>query len=96
MKVQPLGDNVVVKMVDNNHGIRGGIILPTKEKPQYAEVIAVARHDFTCQSESSIIKPGDKVIVDKYSGVEIKLNESEYIVVKMKDVLCVIESEGND
>ena len=94
MKLTPLADRVVVKLVEAEETTKGGIILTAKaqEKPQVAEVIAVGPggmvdgHDVVMT-----VKPGDKVITSKYSGTEVKLNKEEYIIVRQSDILAIVE-----
>ena len=94
MNLKPLADRVVVKMVEVEETTKSGIILTAsaKEKPQVAEVIAVgpgAEKDGKLVPMS--VKPGDKVITGKYSGTEIKIDGTEYIIVSQNDILAVVE-----
>ena len=90
MKLTPLADRVVLKMTEPEETTKGGIILSAaaKEKPQVAEVVAVGpgKADVTMG-----VKVGDKVLISKYSGTEVKLDGAEYTIVKMEDVLAVVE-----
>ena len=90
MAIKPLQDRVVVKMTEAEETTTGGIILSAaaKEKPQVAEVVAVGpgKADVTMG-----VKVGDKVLISKYSGTEVKLDGAEYTIVKMEDVLAVVE-----
>ena len=90
MKLQPLADRVVIKMVEAEETTKSGIILTgsAKEKPQIAEVIAVGpgRKDNKMQ-----VKAGDKVITSKFSGTEVKIEGEEYIIVKENDILAIVE-----
>lgn len=90
MAIKPLQDRVVVKMTEAEETTKGGIILSAaaKEKPQLAEVVAVGpgKADVTMG-----VKVGDKVLISKYSGTEVKLDGAEYTIVKMEDVLAVVE-----
>jgi len=90
MAIKPLQDRVVVKMTEAEETTKGGIILSAaaKEKPQVAEVVAVGpgKADVTMG-----VKVGDKVLLSKYSGTEVKLDGAEYTIVKMEDVLAVVE-----
>ena len=90
MKLQPLADRVVIKMVEAEETTKSGIILTgsAKEKPQIAEVIAVGPglKDKTMQ-----VKTGDKVITSKFSGTEVKIEGEEYIIVKENDILAIVE-----
>lgn len=90
MAIKPLQDRVVVKMTEAEETTKGGIILSAaaKEKPQVAEVVAVGpgKADVTMG-----VKVGDKVLISKYSGTEVKLDGAEYTIVNMEDVLAVVE-----
>mgnify|MGYP000171749542 CR=1 FL=1 len=85
MKLVPLGDRVVLKQLVAEETTKSGIVLPgqAKEKPQQAEVDG---KEVTMQ-----VKAGDKVIYSKYSGTEVKLEDTEYIVVKQGDILAIVE-----
>ncbi len=94
MKLKPLADRVVVKMTEAEETTKSGIILTAsaKEKPQVAEVLAVgpgATKDGQLVPMS--VKVGDKVITSKYSGTEIKLDGTEYIIVSESDILAIVE-----
>ena len=95
MKIKPLSDNVVVKMVEAEETTKSGIVLTAaaKEKPQLAEVIEVGPGKVT--DEGSLIpmnvNKGEKVLISKYAGTEFKLSGTEYIVVKQSDILAIIE-----
>jgi len=86
MDIKPLGERVVVKPIEEESKTKGGIYVPdtaSKEKPQQGEVIAVGP-DFKG------VKKGDKVLFAKYGGTEIKLDEEEYLVLGVDDVLAVL------
>ena len=94
MKLKPLSDRVVVKMVEAEETTKSGIILTgaAKEKPQVAEVVEIGNgvlDDGTVVEMK--VKVGDKVITGKYSGTEIKLDGEEYIIVRQGDILAVVE-----
>ncbi len=94
MKLKPLADRVVVKMVEAEETTKSGIILTgaAKEKPQIAEVIEVGPGGVVDGKEIVMtIKVGDKVITSKYSGTEIKLDGEEYIIVRQGDILAIVE-----
>ncbi len=94
MKLKPLADRVVVKMVEAEETTKSGIILTgaAKEKPQIAEVIEVGPGGIVDGKEIVMtIKVGDKVITSKYSGTEIKLDGEEYIIVRQSDILAIVE-----
>ncbi len=94
MKISPLADRVVIKMVEAEETTKSGIILAgtAKEKPQIAEVIAVGPGGMVDGKEIAMsVKPGDKVITSKYSGTEVKCDGVEYVIVKQGDILAVVE-----
>ena len=94
MKLNPLADRVVLKMVEAEETTAGGLILAgnAKEKPSVAEVISVGPGGTVDGKEvQMIVKPGDKVITSKYSGTEIKVDGVEYIIVRQSDILAVVE-----
>jgi chaperonin GroES len=93
MKLNPLGDRVVLKMADAEEKTKSGIILTgtAKEKPQIAEVIEVGPGGVVDGKEVVMtVKKGDKVVTNKYSGTEIKIDDIEYIIVKQGDILAVV------
>ena len=91
MKLVPLGDRVVLKQMEAEEKTASGIILAaqSQEKPQEAEVIAVGPGTEDVKME---VKVGDKVIYSKYAGTEVKLDGTEYIVVKQNDILAIVEA----
>ena len=94
MKLKPLADRVILKMADAEEKTKSGIILTgsAKEKPQIAEVIEVGPGGVVDGKEIKMtVKKGDKVVTNKYSGTEIKIGETEYIIVKQNDILAVVE-----
>ncbi len=94
MKLKPLADRVVVKMVEAEETTKSGIILTgaAKEKPQIAEVVEVGPGGNVDGNEVVMtVKVGDKVITSKYSGTEIKLDGEEYIIVRQGDILAIVE-----
>ncbi|MBE6683210.1 MAG: co-chaperone GroES [Ruminococcaceae bacterium] len=94
MKLKPLSDRVVVKMVEAEETTKSGIILTgaAKEKPQIAEVVEVGPGGLVDGKEVVMtVKVGDKVITSKYSGTEIKLEGEEYIIVRQGDILAIVE-----
>ena len=93
MKLKPLADRVVLKMAEAEEKSKGGIILAgsAKEKPQIAEVIEVGPGGVVDGKEiKMIVKKGDKVVTNKYSGTEIKVDDVEYVIVKQGDILAVV------
>jgi len=96
MKIIPIYDRVVVKMVEAEETTKSGIILTAsaKEKPQVAEVIAVGDgnpHDGSKEAVAVKVNVGDKVIVSKYAGTEVKVDGEEYIIVNMGDILAIVK-----
>ena len=94
MKLYPLQDRVVVKLVEAEETTKGGIILPAaaKEKPQVAEVVAVGPG--IPEGEHKVVmevKVGDKVITSKYAGTEVKMDGEEYTIVKQSDILAIVK-----
>ena len=94
MYLKPLADRVVIKMVEAEETTKSGIILTAsaQEKPQVAEVIEVGPGGLVdgTQVEMTVAK-GQKVIVSKYSGTEVKIDDVEYIIVKQGDILATVE-----
>ena len=94
MKIRPLMDRVVVKMVEAEETTSSGIILAgsAKEKPQVAEVVAVGPGKKVDDKDVPVaVKVGDKVLTSKYSGTEVKLDGEEYIILLEEDILAVVE-----
>ena len=95
MKLVPLSDRVVLKQLEAEEKTKSGIILAgsAQEKPQEAEVIAVGPGGVVDGKEVTMqVKEGQKVIYSKYAGTEVKLDGSEYIIVKQSDILAVVEA----
>jgi chaperonin GroES len=95
-KLRPLYDRIVVKRKDSNkEQVRGGIIIPdtAKEKPQEAEVIAVGEGKFSEDGKRMKldVKKGDTVLIGKYSGTEIKIDDTEYTILREDEVLAIVE-----
>jgi chaperonin GroES len=88
MKVKPLGERLLIKPIVEEKKTAGGIVLPdaAKEKPMKAEIVEVGK-----LSEDCVLKVGDKVIYNKYSGTEIKIDEEDYIIIDVNDILAKIE-----
>ena len=94
MKLSPLGERVVLNESEVEENTKSGIILAgqAKEKPQYAEVVAVGPGIIVDgQKVPMEVKVGDKVIYSKYAGMEVKLEDEEFIVVKQSDILAIVE-----
>ena len=96
MKIKPLGDKVVVIMAEVEETTKSGIILTgtSKEKPQMAEIIAVGPGETIKGKKIPMeVKIGDKILMSKYAGTEIKFDNKEYIILRQSDILAVIEKE---
>ena len=94
MKLKPLADRVVLKMVEAEETTKSGIILTgsAKEKPQVAEIVAVGPGGVIDGNEIVMyVKKGDKVLTSKYSGTEVKIDDVEYTIVKQSDILAIVE-----
>ncbi len=95
MKIRPLGDRVLVQVVEVNEVEKGGIIIPdsAKEKPQESKVIAVGagRSDENGKLIPMNVKKGDIVLMPKYGGSEIKVDDEEYQIVREDDILAIVE-----
>ena len=96
MKIRPLQDRVIVQRVQEEEKTKGGIIIPdtAKEKPQQGVVIAVGtgKIDDDGKKIPFNVKKGDKILMPKYGGTEIKLDGKEYQILREDDILAVIES----
>jgi chaperonin GroES len=94
MRIKPLGDRVVIKMLESEETTKSGIVLPgsAKEKPQVAEVVAVGPGTVVEGKEVKMeVKVGDKVLMSKYAGTEVKFDDQEYTILKQSDILAVVE-----
>lgn len=94
MNIKPLADRVVIKMVESEETTKSGIVLPgnAKEKPQYAEVVEVGPGGVVDGKEIKMeVKKGDKVIISKYAGTEVKLDGVEYTILRQSDILAKID-----
>lgn len=93
MTLKPLGDRVVVKVVEEEEKTAGGIVLPdtAKEKPQKGEVIAVGTGKLLDNGERVALEVsvGDKVIFAKYGGTEVKVDGQEYLILRESDILAI-------
>ena len=93
--VKPLGDRVLLQRIEEAEEIKGGIIIPAsaKEKPQEAKVIALGTGalDKDGKKVAFNVKVGDKVLVGKYAGTEVKLDEVIYLLLREEEILAVIE-----
>jgi chaperonin GroES len=96
MKIRPLYDRIVVKRIEEQETIRGGIIIPdsAKEKPQEGEVIAVGNGKRLEDGKvvPLDVKVGDRILFGKYSGSDIKLDGDEYMIMREDEVLGVLDA----
>jgi chaperonin GroES len=96
LNVRPLYDRIMVKRTEAKEQVRGGIIIPdtAKEKPLEAEVIAVGEGKYSDEGKriKLDVKKGDRVLIGKYSGTDIKLDDNEYTILREDEVLAIIES----
>ncbi|MDR1438932.1 MAG: co-chaperone GroES [Clostridiales bacterium] len=93
MKIQPLGERVVIKMLESEETTKSGIVLPgtAKEKPQIAEVVEVGPGGLVDGKEVKMeVKVGDRVLISKYAGTEFKLDGDEYTILSQSDILAVV------
>ena len=94
MKLTPLADRVIIKNLEAEETTRGGIILTAsvQEKPSIAEVVAVGPGGLVDGNEVVMnVKVGDKVIISKYSGTEVKIDSEDLIIVRQGDILAIVE-----
>lgn len=92
--IKPLADRVVIKMIEGEETTKSGIILANsaKEKPQIAEVIEVGEgQTIDGKKEEMYVKKGDKVVVEKFAGTEIKYEGEDYIILKQSNILAIVE-----
>ncbi len=94
MKLKPLGDRVIIKMMEAEEKTKSGLILTgsAKEKPEVAEIIEVGPGGLVDGKEVKMtVKKGQKVITGKYSGTEVKVDGEEYTIVRQSDILAIVE-----
>ena len=95
MKIRPLGDRILVKREEAAETVSGGIIIPdsAKEKPQEGKVVAVGkgRIDDNGKQQKLEIKKGDRILMGKYAGTEVKIDGQELIMMREDDVLAIID-----
>ena len=92
--LKPLQDRVVIKMIEGEETTKSGIILSSgaKEKPQIAEILEVGPGGTVDGKEVKMeVKKGDKVIVSKYAGTEVKYEGEDLLIVKQSDILAIVE-----
>lgn len=95
MKVRPLGDRILVKRLEEESKTKGGIIIPetAKEKPQQGKIVAVGNGRITDDGKvlPLNVKTGEKVLFQKYSGSDIKIEGEEYLILREDEILGIIE-----
>tara|TARA_Y100000588_G_scaffold270388_1_gene285924 strand:+ start:129 stop:434 length:306 start_codon:yes stop_codon:yes gene_type:complete len=95
INIKPLADRVLVKRLDEEEEQKvGGIIIPdtAKEKPQEAEVVAVGPGQLDGSERVALeVKAGDKVLIGKYSGTEVKVDGDDYLIMREDDILAIVE-----
>ena len=98
MKIRPLYDRIVVKRVEQKEQMQGGLYIPdsAKEKPQEGEVVAVGPGRLTDEGRRVAIevKKGDRVLVGKYSGTDVKIDGTEYVILREDEVLGVLSKSS--
>jgi chaperonin GroES len=96
LNIRPLHDRVVVKRLEEQEQVRGGIIIPdtAKEKPQQGEVVAVGNGKILDNGTKVPldVKVGDRVLFGKYSGTEVRIDDEEYLIMREDEILAVIEA----
>ena len=94
MKIRPLHDRVLIKRIEAEEQVRGGIIIPdtAKEKPQEAEVVAVGPGKLSDDGKRQPmdVNEGDRILIGKYSGSEIKIEDDEFVILREDEILAVV------
>jgi chaperonin GroES len=97
MKVRPLYDRILVKRIEQQEQKRGGIVIPdtAKEKPMEALVEAVGEGKFDDNGKRIPldVKKGDHILIGKYAGTEIKIEDDEYLILREDEVLAIVETK---
>ena len=97
MNVRPLADRILVRRIEEQESKRGGIIIPdtAKEKPQEGEVVAVGPGRMTEEGKRIAVevKKGDRVLIGKYSGTDVKIEGTEYVILREDDVLGILAAK---
>ena len=95
MDIRPLHDRVIVRRLEEQETMRGGLYIPdsAKEKPQQAEVVAVGNGKLLDNGERAAleVKAGDRILFGKYSGSEVKIEGSEYLILREDEILGVLD-----
>jgi chaperonin GroES len=94
VKVKPLGDRVLVQAIDEKEVVKGGIIIPdsAKEKPQEGKVVALGtgKLDESGKKIEFTVKEGDRILISKYGGTEIKVDGESYLIMREDDILGIL------
>ena len=94
MKIKPLGDRILVKRLEEEEQKRGGIIIPdtAKEKPQRGEIVAVGpgKMNDDGKRQKLEVKVGDTVLIGKYAGTDVTIDEEDYVIMREEDVLAIL------
>ena len=96
MNIKPLADRVVIKMLEAEETTKGGIILTSsaQEKPQVAEIVAVGPGGIVDGEKVEMeVKVGDKVLISKYAGTEVKVDGVEYTILRQSEVLAIVKKK---
>ena len=97
MKIRPLYDRIVVKRIEQQEQLQGGLYIPdsAKEKPQHAEVMAVGSGKLLEDGNRAVpdVKAGDKILFGKYSGSDIRIDGDEYLILREDEILGVFANE---
>ncbi|MBV8828795.1 MAG: co-chaperone GroES [Acidobacteriaceae bacterium] len=100
MDIRPLHDRVVVKRLEEQETMQGGLYIPdsAKEKPQQGEVVAIGKgkRDDTGKVNPLDVQVGDRILFGKYSGSDIKLNGSEYLIMREDEILGVLTNGASN
>ena len=95
LNVKPIGDRILVEAVEEQEVKKGGIVIPdtAKEKPMESRVVALGsgKTDDNGKKVPFEVKKGDRVLISKYGGTEIKLNGKEYKILSSEDILAIVE-----
>lgn len=94
-KLKPLGNRILAKRLEAEEKVKGGIILPdtAKKKQEKAEVIAVGtgKKDKKGNTIPFSVKPGDVILMDKYAGQEVTIDENEFVILRSDDIIAIVE-----
>jgi chaperonin GroES len=94
MNIKPLGDRVVLKVMESEETTKSGIVLPgtAKEKPMQGEILAVGSGEIVDGKKVPLeVKVGDKVIYSKYAGTEVKMDGNEFLIIRQSDILAIVQ-----